>query len=237
MKAVNLLPREAQRSFGTFRGMGAATTALIGALGLALVVVAAAVVLTNAVRTKQGELNTVKQQQAAAAQQVASLKPYADLEQARTALLDRVKSLAGGRYDWPQTLARISRAFPADAKLTELNGDLGTSGAPSISLTGCTPSHNRVAALIDRLRAVDGVAEVSLQSSKVDKESNPGSACPSPEQFAITVGLEAPTGAAAATATGTPGATPAPATSAPAAPATTTPPAPAAPAAPAGGTQ
>ena len=35
MKAVNLVPREAQRSFGALRSLGAGTTALFGALGIA----------------------------------------------------------------------------------------------------------------------------------------------------------------------------------------------------------
>ncbi|HEY3190166.1 MAG TPA: PilN domain-containing protein [Solirubrobacteraceae bacterium] len=238
MKAVNLLPREAQRSFGTLRGLGAGTTALLGALSLACVVAVAYVVMANAVTSKRDELTQLNAQQAAAERQVATLKPYADLEQARTALLEQVRTLATGRFDWPQTLARIARAIPADAKLTSLNGSAGgATGSPSIALSGCTPSHDSVAGLIDRLRAVQGVAGVSLQSSKLNEDGKPAAgACPKPEQFEMTVALKAPEGAAAA-ATGQPGQTaaatpaqPAPATQAAAS--TTT-----ANATPAGGTQ
>jgi len=218
MKAVNLLPREAQRSFGTFRGLGGGTTALLGALSLGCVVAIAYVVMANAVTSKRNELAQVNAQQAAAQQQVAKLKPYADLEQARTALLDRVRTLASGRFDWPGTLARIARAIPADAKLKSLNGAASqdASGAPTISLSGCTPSHDSAASLIDRLRAVEGVAGVSLQSSTLNQDATPSGDCPGREQFEMTVALTAPPSAAAATPGQTAGAAaaaqPAPAT-------------------------
>jgi Tfp pilus assembly protein PilN len=246
MKAINLLPRDARRSFGTFRGVGFSTAALLGVLSVALAVVAAYVLLSNDVTSKRDQLNAVQAQQAAAARQVAALKPYADLESLRQSLLDRVKTLAGSRYDWPSTLARIARAFPANAGLTDLNAsasaDQGGSG-PSVSLTGCTPSHDAVAGLIDRLRAVKGVAGVALQSSKLATDASGSSpsgagagACAGrPENFELTVSLEAPSGGSAAApvpAAGQPGASTTPpaanSSPAPAAPTTTTPAAPAA---------
>jgi Tfp pilus assembly protein PilN len=203
-------------------------------------VVVAYVVLSNTLATKREKLTNIQALQAVTDQQVAKLKPYADLEDARTALLERVRTLAGNRYDWPATLSRIARALPADALLTDLNGAAGAQGvgSPTIALSGCTPSHNGAAALIDRLRAVKGVASVSLQSSTISAEaaSSSGSAgsCPHAEQFKLTVQLEG--GNAAAAAAATPG-QPAPAGAAttPAAPAAATP-SPTT-AAPAGGTQ
>jgi len=211
MKAVNLLPREAQRSFGTFRGLGGGTTALLGALGLACVMAFALVVTTNVVRTKKEDLNEVHRQQAAAAQQVAALKPYADLEATRAALLERVRTLAGTRYDWPTTLSRIARAVPSNTTLTDLNGSAPASAgaAPTISLSGCTPSHNGVAKFIDRLRAVQGVSGVSLQSSKVATNAGGGTDSCGIEQFQLSIDLEAPKGATAATPAATPTPTPA----------------------------
>jgi Tfp pilus assembly protein PilN len=222
MKAVNLLPREAQRSFGTLRGLGAGTTALFGVLALACVMVVAYVVLSNSLATKRTELTRVQALQAVTDKQVAKLKPYADLEQARTALLERVRTLAGSRYDWPTTLSRIARALPSDALLSDLNGAAaGQAGAtPTIALTGCTPSHNAVAGLIDRLRAVKGVASVSLQSSTLAGKSGGGAGpgCPRTEQFKLTVQLEGANPAAATATAGQP-ATPAPTTTPNAAPA------------------
>ena len=227
MKAINLVPREQRRSFGALQGLDLGTTALFGALSLAVMVVAAYVVLANGVTSKKEELAQVQAQQTAATREVAQLKPYADLEQLRTSLLERVKSLAGGRYDWPTTLARIARAFPSDAKLSSLDGTAATTDkGPTIALTGCTPSHDAAAKLIDRLRAVKGVAGVSLQSSKVAETTSAGGegagGCDLPESFDLKVALEAPAGAAApgaAPAAGAAAATPAPTTPTSAAPA------------------
>src|SRR3954469_2929451 len=146
MKAINLVPREQRRSFGALQGLGLGTTALFGALSVAFVVVAAYVVLANGVTAKKDELAQVNAEQTAATRQVAQLKPYADLEQLRTSLLERVRTVAGGRYDWPGSLARIARAFPADAKLSSLDGTAASADkGPTISLSGCTPSHDAAA--------------------------------------------------------------------------------------------
>jgi Tfp pilus assembly protein PilN len=226
MKAVNLVPREAQRSFGAVRSLGAGTSGLFGVLAIAVAMVATYVVLSNTLTTKRSELAKVNAQQAAAAQQVSSLKRYDDLAKARTALLDRVRSLADGRYDWPQALGRVARAIPGDTtSLTALSGNAAAdaTAGPTFKLTGCTTSHDRLADVIDRLRAVQGVTAVSLQSAKLADSA--GADCPHPEQFQLTLSLKAPAGATAAAA-GTPGATTA-------APAATPAPAPAPTAAPA----
>lgn len=215
MKAVNLIPRDAQRSFGTVRSLGAGTTALFAVLSMAVVMVAAYVLLANSVTDKRGELAQVKTQQVAAEQQVAKLKRYDDLEKARVALLERVRTLAAGRYDWPTALGRLSRAMPADSALTGLTGSAGDGEAgPSFKLNGCTDSHNRVAALIDRLRSVQGVMGVALQSSKVADTAS--TECGHPEEFELTIQLKAPEAAApAATAGAAPGAAAAPAAATP----------------------
>jgi Tfp pilus assembly protein PilN len=235
MKAINLLPREAQRSFGTVRSASGGTMVLFGALTAALVLVLAYVLLVNDVRSKRSELDSVNSQVAATQRQVANLKPYADLETLRQSLLQQVRTLSDGRYDWPDMLNRIARALPENTTLTSFNGSqdssTGASG-PTIVLAGCTPSHDAVATVIDRLRSVKGVTGVALQTSSLaaagDGSSSSGSGgCQGkPETFGLTVELK---GAAVAAATGTAGTTAAAATTA-AAPTTTT-------AAPAGGTQ
>jgi Tfp pilus assembly protein PilN len=227
MKAVNLLPREAQRSFSSIRGLGTGTTALMAALGLAFVVAVGYVVVANSVTSKKDELAKVNVLQASSDQQANKLKPYSDLEAARVALVQRVESLTGGRYDWPETLDRVARALPANAKLTTLNGSAASSTAgPSIALNGCTPSHDAVANVIDRLRAVKGVDAVTLQSSTIAPKSGAsasgGDDCPGAETFQMTLQLTG-TGTGTAAATTTAPAAPGTATTSttPAAPATT----------------
>ncbi|HEY3020401.1 MAG TPA: PilN domain-containing protein [Solirubrobacteraceae bacterium] len=218
MKAVNLIPRDAQRSFTALRGLGVGTTTLLGALTVALVLVTSYVVMANNVNGKRDELGRVNAEVAAAQRQVSALKPYADAEQLRQSLLERVRSLAGGRFDWPAALSDLARAFPSDATLTDFDGSAGDAAAgPKVALSGCTPSHDAVARLIDRLRAVKLVSAVALQSSTIG-EAGASAGCPRSEQFKLTVTMKGPAVAGAAA-----GAT-APATAAPAAtPATTSP--------------
>jgi Tfp pilus assembly protein PilN len=244
MKAVNLLPREARRSGGSgaLSGLGVGTTAVFSALGLALALTVAYVILANGVTTRKDELAKLNQQSAAAQRDAVALKPYADLEQLRESLLGRVRSLAGGRFDWPTALSRIARALPKDTTLTAFAGTPAAAPAPAtppadgsapaaasgptVNLAGCTPSHIAVARVIDRLRAVQGVDSVSLQSSTVAAKtsgssapSGSGGGCPGAEQFKLTVQLSAPTvpaapaaqapGAGATTTTPTPSPAPA----------------------------
>src|SRR4051794_2963817 len=163
MKAVNLLPREAQRSFSSVRGLNVGTNALFGVLLVLVVLATGYVVLSNNVTSKREELAKTQQLQAASEKQVAALKPYYDLENLRQNLLGKVRELAGSRFDWPTAIDRVVRAFPADASLSNFDGVAATEGAsPTITLAGCTPSHDDVARLIDRLRAVKGVAGVAL---------------------------------------------------------------------------
>jgi hypothetical protein len=143
---------------------------------------------------------------------VAELKPYADLEALRQSLLDRVKTLVGSRFDWPGTIDHVVRAFPADANLTDFDGAAATEGAgPILTLAGCTPSHDAVAGLIDRLRAVKGVGGVALASSTVTGSKSGGAdgSCPHAEQFRLTIQMEAPAAAQPTTSTSTSTAAPA----------------------------
>jgi Tfp pilus assembly protein PilN len=209
MKAVNLLPRDAQRSFSTVRALNPATTGLFGVLAVLLVLATGYVVLSNSVTSRREELAKTQQMQAAAERQVAQLKPYSDLETLRQSLLTRVRTLAGARFDWPTAIDRVVRAFPADSKLTNFEGAAAAPGAaPKVTLTGCTPSHDGVARLIDRLRAVKGVDGVALTSSTLTKDGGSDGACPGAEQFQLNVAM-----ATSMAGVGTPApTTPAPAT-------------------------
>src|SRR4051794_34586647 len=176
MKAVNLVPRENRRNSGALSGLGIGTTAVFAALGVGLALTVAYVILANGVTTRKDDLAKVTAQSTAAQAQVVKLKPYADLEALRTSLLDRVRALADGRFDWPTALSRIARAMPADTTLTNFDGSKAAASAtaapaspgapvapasgPTVALSGCTPSHVSVARVIDRLRAIEGVASV-----------------------------------------------------------------------------
>jgi hypothetical protein len=101
--------------------------------------------------------------------------------------IQTVKDLASSRFDWEQALRDISRAIPADVTLRTLNGSIssgagGTSTvrsaitSPAIEITGCTKGQKQVAALLSRLRGVDGVTRVSLSKSTKTADPNAASA-------------------------------------------------------------
>jgi hypothetical protein len=103
--------------------------------------------------------------------------------------VETVRGLAAARFDWERALRDLSHAFPADAKLTTLNGDMGLPGAaaaaggdtlrgsiqaPAISMTGCASSQTGVARMMARIKAVDGVTRVSLSKSDAGATSASG---------------------------------------------------------------
>jgi Tfp pilus assembly protein PilN len=117
-----------------------------------------------------------------------------------------VTSLSATRFDWAHGLREISRVLPDDVWLTALSGTSGASGAapgpttsaapaPTFELLGCTGNQAKVARLMARLRAVDGVRDVDLRTSA--KPDGPGASdCPantvSDPRFTIAIAFAVP---------------------------------------------
>lgn len=233
MKAMNLLPPE-QRHAGEvrLRGSSPATLALLGALVFGVLVAAAFVVLSNRVATQQSQLAEVQTQVTVAQASAAKLQKYGDLVAKRDAAVQQVTQLADSRYDWAGVLSHVARALPANVSLTTFGATLSGSSsaatttpgtaasAPTISINGCTDSHTAAGRVMQRLRSIDGVTDVSLESSTISATTSSSSAsddgCGRAETFQLTVTLKAPP-APPTTATSTPSATTA------TAPTTTTP--------------
>jgi Tfp pilus assembly protein PilN len=157
---------------------------VLGALAFCVFALAAYVLAGNTVKDRQATLAEATAKADAVTKQTTALKPYADFESVVNARVQTVKDLAGSRFDWEQALRDLSRAVPAEVTIASFKGDLGGeeagSGgirgaitAPAITLTGCTVSQTKVAALMARLRTIDGVTRVSL--SKSDKEATAAS--------------------------------------------------------------
>jgi Tfp pilus assembly protein PilN len=184
MKAINLLPPDLRGTPKTAApkaavaqeepgGIGAFV--VLGALAACVVALAAYVLTTNTVKDRQAQLEAVTANAEATRQRVNQLKPYADFQAMAETRIRTVKDLASSRFDWEQALRDISRAVPAAVTLSELKGTIsGQSGggglrsaiaAPAIELKGCTSGQTQVAALLSRLRNVDGVTRVSLNKS------------------------------------------------------------------------
>lgn len=196
MRAVNLLPSDLRGSAPAAarrtrpereRVEGSGAYVVLGALVLCLAMLAAYVLTSNTVKQKQSDLAAVTAQADATAQAAAKLKPYADFEATAKARVETVRGLAAARFDWEQALRDLSRAVPSNVKLQNLNGDMGLPGtsasggdplrgsiqAPAITLTGCAPDQPAVAAMMARLRAVDGVTRVSLSKSVKAENTGP----------------------------------------------------------------
>lgn len=185
MKAVNLLPpdqrggpKPAAAAPSSSGGSPLGAYIVLGALSLAVVMVAAYVLVGNVVKDRQAELARVQADAQAVRAQVAALKPYADFRQLATQRVATVQQLAGSRFDWEQALRDVSRAMPADVHLKSFKGSVaGAPGtapvaagaapvSPSIVIAGCTDTQSTVAKLMARLRAVRGVTRVSLTKSE-----------------------------------------------------------------------
>jgi Tfp pilus assembly protein PilN len=184
MKAINLLPPDLR---GTPKGAapkapvtadepgGIGAFVVLGALAACVVALAAYVLTTNTVKDRQATLDAAVAQAETTTARANQLKPYADFQALAETRIQTVKDLASSRFDWEQALRDISRAVPADVRLTALNGSVsGATGgsairsaiaAPAIELKGCTTSQKQVATLLARLQAVDGVTRVSLGKS------------------------------------------------------------------------
>ena len=94
----------------------------------------------------------------------------------------QIVALANGRFDWPGAMHDLASALPGDVHLSTFDASLGTgssgapapaapssagaaTGAPSVHLTGCAPSHTEVGDVINRLRGIPNVAEVAFATS------------------------------------------------------------------------
>ena len=188
MRAVNLLPPDLRSGpkgpapvvASGDKTSGAGAFIVLGVLAFCVLAMAAYVLSGNTVKDRQAELARATAETAAVSQKATALKPYADFESVVNARVQTVSDLAGSRFDWEQALRDLSRAVPADVTIASIKGDLGGEEvgggsirgavtAPALTLTGCTYSQTKVAALMARLRTIDGVTRVSL--SKSDKEA------------------------------------------------------------------
>jgi Tfp pilus assembly protein PilN len=194
MKAVNLLPSDMRKAAAKAtarvrpeRAEGIGAYVVLGALALCVTALAAYVLTNNSVKQRTADLEQVGAEAEAVAAHAAALKPYADYEAMATARVDTVRGLAAARFDWEQALRDLSRAVPSNVELQNLNGDMGLPGtegsggdplrgsiqAPAITMTGCAPDQPAVAAMMARLRAVDGVTRVSLSKSVKGENAGP----------------------------------------------------------------
>lgn len=212
MRAVNLLPRDAQPK-QSFRGSGAA---VVGAVAVAAVVVvgigAGFMSAHSRAVSEQGKLadaqfalaraTAAEQAALAAAQHGKPATPIVPVPAVTAEQQPRLTALAealAGRVAWDRVLREFSLVVPSDITVSGLQMNapgataatgVGKAGPSGFSLTGLAFSNDSVARLLSRLALVPDLTGVSLTNSTADPSSGQVS-------FTITAQLKgAPTAAA-----------------------------------------
>lgn len=221
MKPVNLIPEDARKGGRTLIGLTAGAAAgrassshvVLAVLALAVIMAGVWALSGKQLSEKQTQLAVVEQEAQAAEAKVASLAPYKEFAALSDSREETVSQLLTGRFDWSHGLREVARVIPKDVDLTTLVGTTsptstvegGSTGAlrgalpvPAINLIGCAKSQSRVAELLARLRAIDGVQRVTLGSSeKLDNATTNESDCRATSKmpkFQITVFYKEPEG-------------------------------------------
>ncbi len=183
MRAINLIPAEERRGAGGAAGRsGGAAYVLLGLLALLVIVTAVSAMQRRGLDDKRSELARVETEAAASEGRAGQLASYTRFAALRTQRVTTVTGLAASRFDWSHSLREVARVIPANVWLTSLQGTVtpgvtlksGAAGAsslrgaiasPAIEIVGCTTDHDSVARMVTRMRLIDGVSRVSLQSS------------------------------------------------------------------------
>jgi Tfp pilus assembly protein PilN len=201
MRAVNLIPGDQRggASVGAGRSGGAAYALLAMLVGVALlaVVYGKASRAVSSEKSKAASLSAEAARDKAAAERLAPYTSFVALRKQREAA---VQELVDTRFDWAHTFHEFGRVLTDQVSITSLDGQIGSGeeassssgGASSVSsatpagavpvftVGGCATSQKAVAQTLQRLRLIDGVAEVTLQNSTRGESSagTTGGSCP-----------------------------------------------------------
>lgn len=191
MKAVNLIPKEQRAGAGGIAGRSGGGALIVLALiaglaGLAVVYGSA----QRQISSQAGQAASIGAQTSAIEARTGRLAPYTLFVTMAEQRRQTVAALVQARFDWSHALHELGRVLPEGAALESMHGAVGGEGpggahsssassstsatpasstppgsTPSFTLTGCAVSQAEVAQTLQRLRLIDGVQEVQLQSS------------------------------------------------------------------------
>jgi Tfp pilus assembly protein PilN len=181
VRPVNLIPPEERRGDRAPTRTGVLPYLVLGALVAVLAGVALMVTTSNKISEREDEVVSLEAQRAEAQARADALQPYADLASLAVERTSTVTSLAQSRFDWDRVLRELALVLPDDVWLTELSGSVspdvqvadaaqsdlrGSAPGPALSIIGCAPSHESVAAFLQALRDIDGVTRVAIASDE-----------------------------------------------------------------------
>jgi len=205
MRAVNLIPAEQRGGapVGAGQSEGGAY-ALLGLLAGLAVLALLYGVAHHQISSRKAEAASVSAQAQQAQTAAQTLAPYTSFIAMREARLQAVSTLINTRFDWAHVFHEFGRVLPSGISISSLDGTVaaGTPAAaapataatstaatssaavasatppgsvPTFTLGGCATSQREVALMLARLRLMDGVSNVTLQSS-TKGASSPGGA-------------------------------------------------------------
>lgn len=231
MRAVNLIPSDQRRggSVGAGRSGGAAYAVLALLAGFAVLafVYGKASRAVSSDESKAAQLSQRASREKAAAEALAPYTAFVALRQQRE---EAVNELVNTRFDWAHTFHELGRVLTDEVSVSQLSGEVGTGkkegssssattssvssatpagSVPAFTIGGCATSQKAVAQMLQRLRLIDGVAEVTLQSSTKGGSSGAsasGGGCPTGSPvFSVSLTFEPmPSPSQAASASGSP---------------------------------
>ncbi|MHB8532830.1 MAG: hypothetical protein ACYDC2_08920 [Solirubrobacteraceae bacterium] len=236
MRAVNLIPSEQRghQSVGAGRSGGAAYALLALLAGIAILAVLYGKAHRD-VASREAKATTLSAEAQRAQGEATALSSYTSFVALRQQREQAVATLVDSRFDWAHAFHELGRVLTAQVSLSSLSGQVGAAGpgssvksasaatstsvssatppgsVPTFTLGGCATSQRAVAQMLERLRLMDGVSAVSLQSSSKSASASGsaagGGACPSQDpSFTVGVTFAALPSAAAAAAATKPGA-------------------------------
>ncbi len=205
MRAVNLIPSDDRGGAAITAGRsGGGVIVIIGLLAGLAVLALLYGLADHQISSNRSEVATLTARAQQAQTRAGELSPYTSFLQMREQRVQAVTTLVDSRFDWAQAFQELGRVLPAGkVSLGSIEGTIGSTSAPTLAsssasasssssassvtsatppgsipvfkLTGCATSQAEVALMLERLRLINGVNEVSLQSSTQATTSGAGS--------------------------------------------------------------
>lgn len=201
MRAVNLIPSEQRSGGGSIAGRSGGAALIL--LGVIVGVAVLAVMYGGAARQvskETGEVAKIEAQTSEVHARTGRLTPYTAFVAMAEQRTKTVAQLVQARFDWSHALHELGRVLPSDSSLQTLGGTIGGAGGststssssaaaagatpasstppgstPALALSGCSTSQSEVAQTLQRLKLMDGVTEVHLQSATKSSTTASGS--------------------------------------------------------------
>jgi Tfp pilus assembly protein PilN len=202
VRPINLIPEEEQRrSRGPSSSGNPLAYLIVGALAIALVGVVMVALTSNKISDREGEVATLQAEKTAAVAQAQQLSAYTSFQQVAEQRTQTIAGLADSRFDWARVIKQLSLVLPRNVFFTNLSGSAGGGESseglpgPSLTIAGCAPSQNAVAAFVATLKQIDGVTRVELKNSSIggsEGQQNGASVCAvgRKAQFGIVVAFD-----------------------------------------------